>query len=70
MSQPIDLRNFAAFAAAMREVRRDFPQNAAEIDRCIDDVGRKIEACDDPNCTCRMTFKNFRAISNPPFPTE
>jgi hypothetical protein len=70
MSKPFDLRNFAAFAAAMREVRRDFPQHSAEIDRAIYDVGQKVQSCDDPNCTCSMTFENFRAASNRHFGTE
>ncbi len=70
MSKRINLRNFAAFAVAMRKIRKDFPQHVAEIDRAIYDVGQKVESCDDPNCNCSMTFENFHAISNQHYAEE
>ncbi len=59
-----DLRKFAAFAVTMNLAREKFPEHAKEIDRAIYDVGRKLENCDDPNCTCTMNFENFHTISN------
>lgn len=58
-----DWRDWAEFADAMCRIRERFPEHAAELDKCVFDVGQKLPACTDPNCTCRMTFENFRAIS-------
>lgn len=60
----INLQNWAAFAEALGELRKIFPEHAAEIDKCLYDVGQKLPSCNDPNCTCQMTFENFRAISH------
>ena len=64
MSRKINTRDWARFALAMRFIREDFPEHKREIDKCIYDVGQKLENCDDPNCTCRMNFENFHSISN------
>lgn len=64
MSQQSDIRNWAMFAVKMREIRENFPEHSKEIDRAIFDVGQKLESCGDPNCTCRMSFENFHAISD------
>ncbi len=64
MNKPIDLRNWARFACEMQWIREDFPEHAKEIDRAIYDVGQKLEHCDDPNCTCQMSFRNFHAVAN------
>lgn len=63
MSQKIDFRNWAAFVLALIEIRQTFPEHAKEIDKCIYDAGQKLGSCNDPNCTCGMTFENFHAIS-------
>jgi hypothetical protein len=63
MSGAINLQNLAAFALAMRELRENFPEHTREIDKCLYDVGQKLPSCNDPNCTCQMTFENFQAIS-------
>lgn len=59
----IDLQRFSAFALALGDLRGIFPEHAAEIDRCLYEVGQKLPSCNDPNCTCGMTFENFHAIS-------
>lgn len=58
--------NWARFALTMAEVRRAFPEHGKEIDRCVGEVGRKLESCGDPNCTCRMTAENFRRAAADP----
>jgi hypothetical protein len=70
MSRQINPENWAMFALTMAEVRAAFPEHGREIDKCIYDVGQKLESCGDPNCTCRMTFENFRARSNRKYQTD
>lgn len=60
----IDLVRWTEFACELQLLRVEYPEYAKEIDKCIYDVGQKIKRCDDPNCTCRMSFENFHAISN------
>ncbi len=64
MSGKINSTNWARFACALSKIRKDFPEHSKEIDKCVFDVGQKLEHCNDPNCSCRMSFKNFRAIAN------
>ena len=63
MNRKEKLENWAAFACAMQQLREDFSEHGREIDRCVSQVGQKLETCGDPNCTCRMTFENFNAVS-------
>lgn len=58
-----EVQRWRLFAQALAEVRDHFPEHIREIDRCIYEVGQKLAACDDPNCTCRMRAENFQAIS-------
>jgi hypothetical protein len=59
----VDARSWALFALRMQLVREEFPEHGREIDRAVYDAGQKLDSCGDPNCTCRMTFENFRAAA-------
>ncbi len=64
MSAQREMQRLESFALAMRRIRDDFPEHAAEIDKFLFDTGQKLPACNDPNCTCQMKPENFRRISD------
>lgn len=58
------LKRFAAFATNLRSLKEIFPEHIKEIDKCLFDVGQKLDGCDDPNCTCKMNFETFHGIAS------
>ena len=58
------LRNLARFVCAIRRLRKKFPEHARELDRCVYDVGQKLESCREPNCDCKRSFEEFHAQTN------
>lgn len=59
-----ELNKYAAFAANLASLREIFPEHAREIDRCLFDVGQKLDRCFDPNCNCKFNFETFHGEMN------
>lgn len=63
MSNLEKMQDWAKFAAAMEWVKKYFPEHASEIEGAVTAVGRKLDACGDPNCNCRLSSANFRGVN-------
>lgn len=56
--------NWMKFVRAVLQLREIYPEHAREIDRCIYDVGQKLQSCSDPDCNCKMSFEEFHTQTN------
>ena len=64
MTSSETFRRWARFAAAIKNLRKDFPEFSREIDRTVYEIGQKIEACAEPDCECRISFEEFHSRMN------
>lgn len=65
-----NLQTMALFAQEMNALRKNFPEFARELDKCLFDVGKNhLRSCGHANCGCAISFADFHAERNRIFGT-